>query len=681
MEIILLMIGMAFSKDACLSGSSECRDNAMHICDINGSWVSVDCPDNTTCRIKNGTVSCLPDLKAKKGADRTDKPDSDDEDDEDNKSAPSSDKKPKHTKEDSSADDNNLDSGSSPDETNGSGGRERPRHKQRGKKEPRDGEKNGSEDDEDKSGDPISRHPEETKCADDKDKPRHKPQDRKEHKGRDAGRDPREDDGEKNDGRSKHLDTEPYMGDLDDDSDKKRDPKPKKGADLDKEEKGNRPKRASSRKTFKSARDKKKGSRKGKGDSAGKKKGRGSVKTITVTRMMKDQNRSTMVNVEHLTLPKNVAGSVPKSSIAGDPSNPANSAERPGVGQPFGGGESEALWSPYEGGPPDMRPTNSFQQPSDTSSQYGDPQSSSQSGGQPGAQQGSGTGPKNMSSGGQAGPDAKQGGGAKPKSNPAGQGSGTPSPQQGKGGAKPDKGSPSPSPSPGAPKDRPASGGDSKGGSSAPKKPDEGQNGKKSGGGGGSGGGAITKSELEKAITDAGFTPQTQYIDAVLAKTNENFPDKAEAAMFIAQLIHESGGLNHIEELACKSGCAGQYGSDKGESGKSYHGRGFIQLTWPDNYKAASQALGKGDTLFKTPEIVAQDPEIAMDVSIWYWQSKVATAPGVKEMKFGATTKAINGAIECSGSGNATPKKRFEIYKKVAQAFGVSNLASEDGCS
>eukprot|EP00866_Antonospora_locustae_P001257 jgi/Antlo1/1257/358 len=69
-----------------------------------------------------------------------------------------------------------------------------------------------------------------------------------------------------------------------------------------------------------------------------------------------------------------------------------------------------------------------------------------------------------------------------------------------------------------------------------------------------------------------------------------------------------------------------------------------------------------------------------MDVSVWFWKTRVANQPGVKNMQFGATTKAINGPIECSGGGNQTPQKRYQIYLKVADAFGVKKKASSSGC-
>ena len=79
---------------------------------------------------------------------------------------------------------------------------------------------------------------------------------------------------------------------------------------------------------------------------------------------------------------------------------------------------------------------------------------------------------------------------------------------------------------------------------------------------------------------------------------------------------------------------------------------------------------------------VASDPFAAWGSAIWYWKMNVHTAPGVTDGHFGATTNALNGAVECRDDDHIPmAKKRFEIYKSVLKAFHLKDTpAIEEGC-
>ena len=152
--------------------------------------------------------------------------------------------------------------------------------------------------------------------------------------------------------------------------------------------------------------------------------------------------------------------------------------------------------------------------------------------------------------------------------------------------------------------------------------------------------------------------------------------------MFLAQLFHESRGLQKIEEEGCEGGnqCASKYPATKGVPGKSYHGRGFIQLTWDYNYLAASEGLGLGDQLLKNPERVSSDLGLAGRTAVWFWKTRVWNQGDVSKLRFGSATRAINGNIECDKGKIAQPVARWDIYIKVANALNAQPRASEGGC-
>jgi putative chitinase len=55
------------------------------------------------------------------------------------------------------------------------------------------------------------------------------------------------------------------------------------------------------------------------------------------------------------------------------------------------------------------------------------------------------------------------------------------------------------------------------------------------------------------------------------------------------------------------------YGQPAGPYGQVYYGRGYVQLTWYDNYRAQDAKLGLHGALVKTPDL-ALDPAIATQI-------------------------------------------------------------------
>ena len=206
----------------------------------------------------------------------------------------------------------------------------------------------------------------------------------------------------------------------------------------------------------------------------------------------------------------------------------------------------------------------------------------------------------------------------------------------------------------------------------------------------GSGSLNITQDDFIKAWTngkqylpDANIsTPTADQYKAFIdnAASKGGITSKTELAMFLAEIMWESGGLIYKSELACSTNnCAGSYQDSTGLSGKYYYGRGYIQLTWGANYKAASLALFNDDRLLQNPEQVSTNEEYAWDVSFWFWKTNVKPTLN-NSYNFGLATKAINGALECSGSGTDKAKKRYQIYVEILKVFEPSATPVESGC-
>lgn len=117
-------------------------------------------------------------------------------------------------------------------------------------------------------------------------------------------------------------------------------------------------------------------------------------------------------------------------------------------------------------------------------------------------------------------------------------------------------------------------------------------------------------------------------------------------AAFIAQILHESGGLRYVRELA--SGEAydtGRLAARLGNTpeadgdGQWYKGRGLIQITGKRNYLLCGMALDVD--LLAQPELLEQ-PVLACRSAGWFWRNNGCNELADKE-DFLRLTKVING--------------------------------------
>ncbi|MCX5380062.1 glycoside hydrolase family 19 protein [Streptomyces sp. NBC_00091] len=163
------------------------------------------------------------------------------------------------------------------------------------------------------------------------------------------------------------------------------------------------------------------------------------------------------------------------------------------------------------------------------------------------------------------------------------------------------------------------------------------------------------------------------------ANTGDDTVKRREAAAFLANVSHETGGLVYIVEQNTANyphycDASQPYGCPAGQA--AYYGRGPIQLSWNFNYKAAGDALGIN--LLANPYLVEQDPAVAMKTALWYWNTQngpgtmTAHAAMVGGAGFGETIRSINGALECNGGNPAQVQSRVSKYQSFTQLLGVT---------
>lgn len=169
------------------------------------------------------------------------------------------------------------------------------------------------------------------------------------------------------------------------------------------------------------------------------------------------------------------------------------------------------------------------------------------------------------------------------------------------------------------------------------------------------------------------------------ANTGSDTVKRQEAAAFLANVSHETGGLVYVVEQNtanyphyCDTGQP--YGCPAGQA--AYYGRGPIQLSWNFNYKAAGDALGID--LLGNPYLVEQNASVAWKTGLWYWNTQ--NGPGtmtahnamVNGAGFGETIRSINGSLECNGGNPAQVQSRIDRYQAFVQILGTtpgSNLS------
>jgi putative chitinase len=155
-------------------------------------------------------------------------------------------------------------------------------------------------------------------------------------------------------------------------------------------------------------------------------------------------------------------------------------------------------------------------------------------------------------------------------------------------------------------------------------------------------------------------------------------------AMFLAQVLHESGCLNHTRELWGPTEVQKRYGRDlqsrwapdlkpternykayqlgneQPGDGRTFCGHGLIQVTGRANHHRCSYDLFGDDRLVKSPELLTT-PENAVQSAYWFWSRNSLSILADKGDLL-ACTKRING-------GTNGLEERRKYYDKAIMVF------------
>lgn len=185
---------------------------------------------------------------------------------------------------------------------------------------------------------------------------------------------------------------------------------------------------------------------------------------------------------------------------------------------------------------------------------------------------------------------------------------------------------------------------------------------------------------------------------------------KRELAGFLANISHETGGgtisgevdddsltgLYFNEEVGFIGSNAIGYVQSTGTSylpvaGKSYHGRGPIQLSYNYNYGLCSDVLfGDSSVLLNNPEKLIEDGVMGFMTGIWFWMTPQPPKPSCHEVitgiwepkegganakyngNFGLTIVVINNESGQSENGTGAVARRARYYRLFSAKMGAN---------
>lgn len=175
-----------------------------------------------------------------------------------------------------------------------------------------------------------------------------------------------------------------------------------------------------------------------------------------------------------------------------------------------------------------------------------------------------------------------------------------------------------------------------------------------------------------------------QRIFGILLPLNECLPlgeitTPLRAAMFLAQLAHESAEFRYFEEIAdgnaydirVNARLALKLGNVKAGDGPRFKGRGPMQVTGRKNYTRVSVALGVD--VVANPQLLA-DPKWGFKASAFCWRHALDTHGVEHDLNVFADAGDVEGCTKIINGGSNGLDFRIGYYKRAIEAFGLERL-------
>ncbi|MEB3338696.1 MAG: glycoside hydrolase family 19 protein [Leptolyngbyaceae bacterium] len=166
------------------------------------------------------------------------------------------------------------------------------------------------------------------------------------------------------------------------------------------------------------------------------------------------------------------------------------------------------------------------------------------------------------------------------------------------------------------------------------------------------------------AIAPFANPTQIEKLTPHINQTMEEFgiTTRLRQAHFLAQIAHESGSFNYLEEIASGDDYEGwtELGNTQPGDGRRFKGRGLIQITGRANYKDCGTALGVD--LIANPTRLS-DYDLAARSAGWYWDTRKLNGDADQD-DVRTVTKIINGGFNGL-------EDRIHFLQAAKKVFGI----------
>lgn len=161
-------------------------------------------------------------------------------------------------------------------------------------------------------------------------------------------------------------------------------------------------------------------------------------------------------------------------------------------------------------------------------------------------------------------------------------------------------------------------------------------------------------------------------LNEVMTRYQINTP--LRIAHFLAQLGHESGSLNHLEELWVPTAAQRTYegrrdlGNTQPGDGRKFKGHGPIQITGRANTTAFAQSIGRPE-IIDNPRLLV-DPALGSLAAGWFWNEGNSTGRSLNPL---ADRDDLRGITRIVNGGQNGLADRAEYLARAKSVLGIQS--------